>query len=329
MSEERTRQAAVPAWKIWANPIVRRYARSRLRIGGFGVLLMVMVMIAGFIFFSGRAVGTHRLDFDAVGAARNPIIPLLVLQWVVLLLLGTGQVAGGMTAESDEGVLDYQRLAPMSPLAKVLGYLVGLPIREWALFLATMPFTVISVIQGEVPLQYFFQLYAVFVISAVLYHLTGLVAGTVMKNKRWAFLASMGMVFLLYTVIPWTAKFGLVYFKYLTFMPVLEEVFPYLIESRVGLVMEVYQELAPEAKFFGLNLPQYVFTIISQVALSLAMGLMLWRRWRKNDCHLLGKLSSVAIFAWLQAVLLGNSLPLIDQGDLFPSREMDRRWVGF
>ena len=28
------------------------------------------------------------------------------------------QVAGGMTAERDEGVIDYQRLIPMSPLAK-------------------------------------------------------------------------------------------------------------------------------------------------------------------------------------------------------------------
>jgi len=329
MSEKSKHQAAVPAWKIWANPIVLRYARSRLRITGFGVHLMVVMLIAGFIFFAGRAAGVHQLNFDAVGAARGPIIPLLVLQGIVLFLLGTGQVAGGMTAESDEGVLDYQRLAPMTPLAKVMGYLFGLSIREWALFLATMPFTIVSVVQGEVSIRYFLQLYAVFVMAAILYHLTGLVAGTVMKNKRWAFLASMGMVFLLYTVIPQAAKFGLVYFKYLTIYPVLEEVLPFLIESRVGMVMEGYQQLVPSAKFFGLNLPQYVFTLISQAVLSFAMGLMLWRRWRKNDCHLLGKFSAVAIFAWLQAVLLGNSLPLINQGDVFPSREFDRRFGRF
>ena len=326
MSEERTRQVAVPAWKIWANPIVLRYARSRLRITGFGVILMVVVMIAGFIFFAGRAAGVHQMNFDAVGAARNPILPLLTLQGIVLLLLGTGQVAGGMTAESDEGVLDYQRLAPMTPLAKVLGYLFGLPIREWAIFLATMPFTIVSVIQGEVPIHYFLQLYAVFVMAAILYHLTGLVAGTVMKNKRWAFLSSMGIVFLLYTVFPQAAKFGLVYFKYLTIYPVLEEVLPFLVESRVGMAVEGYQALVPEARFFGLNFPQYVFTLISQAVLSFALGLMLWRRWRKNDCHLLGKFSSAAIFAWLQAVMLGNSLPLIELGDIFPSREFERRF---
>ena len=144
MSEKSKRQAAVPAWKIWANPIVLRYARSRLRITGFGVQLMVVMLIAGFIFFAGRAAGVHQLNFDAVGAARGPIIPLLVLQGIVLLLLGTGQVAGGMTAESDEGVLDYQRLAPMTPLAKVLGYLFGLPIearKAHRLFFITVPAT--------------------------------------------------------------------------------------------------------------------------------------------------------------------------------------------
>ena len=74
-------------------------------------------------------------------AARTGIIPLLVFQGIILFILGTAQVAGGMTAERDEGVIDYQRLIPMSPLSKVLGYLFGLPVREYVMFLATLPFT--------------------------------------------------------------------------------------------------------------------------------------------------------------------------------------------
>jgi len=310
---------------IWANPIVRRYARSRLRPVGLGVWLLLAVMIAGFIFFTLRAASL-RGSMELVDAARIPIIPLMFLQGIILFGLATGQVAGAMTAEADEGVLDYQRLAPMTPLSKVLGYLFGLPIREWVLFAATMPFSIWSLWQGQVPLGTSVQLYSVFVVAGVLYHLTGLLAGTVMKNRRWAFLSSMGLVFLLYTVIPQAAKFGLVYFKYVTIMPVVEECYPYLVSRNVGALVETYQRLIPPARFFGLNFPQGVFTLFSQGVLILVMITMLWRRWRRAESHLLGKIGAVGLFGWIQLVLLGNSLPLVDTGELFPSREFSRRF---
>lgn len=326
MSAGSKRGKAVPFWMIWANPIVRRYARSRLRPVGLGVWALLVVLIAGFIFFTARAGGTYRARMDIVDAARLPLIPLLFLQGVILFGLATGQVAGAMTAEADEGVLDYQRLAPMTPLAKVVGYLFGLPIREWVLFAATMPFSIYSMWQGQVPLATGLQLYSVFVVAGVLYHLTGLLAGTVMKNRRWAFLSSMGLVFLLYTVIPQAAKFGLVYFKYVTIMPVVEECYPHLLERNAGALIETYQAIVPLARFFGLNFPQGVFTLLSQAVLILLMVTMLWRRWRRAESHLLGKTGAVLTFGWVQLVLLGNSLPLIDTGELFPSRELARRF---
>jgi len=316
---------AVPAWKIWANPIVRRYARSRLRPASFGVALLLTVMVAGFLFFVSRE-GSARVMGEEVNMARMPLIPLLILQGLILFGLGTGQAAAGITTEADEGVIDYQRLAPMTPLAKVMGYLFGLPIREWLLFTATLPFTIWSVWMGEVPLGSFFQLYSVFVMAAILYHLTGLLAGSVMKNRRWAFLASTGMVFLLYTVIPQAAKFGLVYLKYVTIYPVFKDVYPDLLARPLGDAAVILQSVIPQARFFGLNLPQVVFTLISQAVLILAMVTMLWRRWRKADCHLLGKVGATGLFAWLQVMLLGNALPLIATGDLFPSRELSRRF---
>jgi hypothetical protein len=47
---------------------------------------------------------------------------------------------------------------------------------------------------------------------------------------------------------------------------------------------------------------------------------MLWRKWRRSESHLLGKVWATGFFIWIQIVLLGNALPLIDPGDLFPSR---------
>lgn len=306
-------------WKPWANPIFRRYCRSRLRWRDLGAALLITVLIAGFIVSLVRAIGVRSHETPA-DAARTGLIPLLVFQGLILFVLGTAQVAGGMTAERDEGVIDYQRLIPMSPLAKVLGYLFGLPIREYAMFFATLPFTAWSLWRGQVAWSVWLPLYAVVCSSALLYHFTGLVTGTVVRNRRWAFLVSIGLVFSLYTVIPQMAKFGLVFFKYLTVTPVFEESLPGLLPKSAGALVNAVQRLAPTAKFFNLDLPEAIFTGFSQGGLILTFIIMLCRKWRRSESHLLGKLWATGFFIWIQILLLGNALPLVDPGNLFPSR---------
>ena len=311
------------AWKIWANPIFLRYCQSRLRLHGLGVALLITVLIAGFIvaLVTSIGVGNGQSPDDA---ARNGIIPLLVLQGLILFVFGTAQVAGGMVAERDEGVIDYQRLIPMSPLSKVTGYLFGLPVREYAVFLATLPFSAWLLWRGRVAWEVWLPLYAVIFTSTLLYHFTGLVTGTVVRNRRWAFLFSIGLVFALYTVIPQTAKFGLVFFKYLTITPVFEESLPGILPKTMGAVVSTVQRLSPTVKFFNLDFSETVFTVFSQGGMILTFTVMLCRKWRRTESHLLGKLWAAGFFVWIQILLLGNALPLIEPGNLFPTKEFIR-----
>jgi hypothetical protein len=311
------------AWKAWENPIFRRYCQSRLRLRGLGVSLLIIVLIAGFIVALVHSIGGSR-HANPVDAARTGIIPLLVLQGIILFVLGTAQVAGGMTAERDEGVIDYQRLIPMSPLSKVLGYLFGLPVREYVMFFATLPFTAWSLWRGEVAWSVWLPLYAVVFSSTLLYHFTGLLTGTVVRNRRWAFLISIGLVFCLYTVIPQMANFGLVFFKYLTITPVFEECLPGILPVSAGAAISTFQRLAPTVKFFNLDFSEVVFTGFSQGGLIVIFVIMLCRKWRRTESHLLGKLWAVGFFIWIQILLLGNALPLIHPGHLFPSRAFSR-----
>ena len=310
-------------WKLWENPIFRRYCRSRLRFRDLGAALLMTVLIAGFIvgLVSSIGVRSHETPMDA---ARTGLIPLLVLQGLILFVLGTAQVAGGMTAERDEGVIDYQRLIPLSPLTKVLGYLFGLPIREYAIFFATLPFTAWLLWRGQVTWSVWLPLYAVLASSTLLYHFTGLVTGTVVRNRRWAFLVSIGLVFALYTVIPQMAKFGLVFFKYLTITPVFEESLPGLLPKSAGELVNAFQRLAPTARFFNLDFSEAVFTGFSQGGLILTFIVMLCRKWQRSESHLLGKLWATGFFIWIQILLLGNALPLVEPGHLFPSRAFAR-----
>lgn len=325
MSEERVPHPARrhASWNVFGNPLFRRYCRSRLRPRGLGVSLLIVMLLSGFIVAMTRSIGVG-MNIEASDAARNAIIPLLVIQGLLLFVLGTAQVAGGMTAERDEGVIDYQRLIPMTPLSKVLGYLFGLPVREYVMFLSTLPFTAWALWRGEVSWTVWLPLYIVVFTSALTYHLTGLVTGTVVRNRRWAFLISIGLVFCLYTVVPQMAKFGLVFFKYLTINPVFEEALPDILPRTAGAVVRTGQRLAPTVKFFNLDFSEAVFTVFSQSALILTFAVMLRRRWRRSESLLLGKPWAVGFFVWIQVLLLGNALPLIDPGSLFPSRAFMR-----
>lgn len=324
--DSKTARDTHPAWRIWDNPLFLRYCRSRLRPRGLGVSLLITVLIAGFIVALCGSIGL-RGRLGAADAARPGVIALLVLQSLVLFVLGTAQVAGGMTAERDEGVIDYQRLIPMTPMAKVFGYLFGLPAREYAMFLATLPFTAWSLWRGGVDWRVWLPLYLVLFSSTLLYHFTGLVTGTVVRNRRWAFLVSMGLVFSLYTVIPQMAKFGLVFFKYLTITPVFEECLPGLLPESAGRGLKAIHAFAPTVKFFGLDFSEAVFTAFSQGGLILTFAVMLRRKWRRAESHLLGKPWAAGFFVWIQLILLGNALPLIETGTLFPSHAFRRAGI--
>ncbi|WP_035615136.1 hypothetical protein [Haloferula sp. BvORR071] len=316
------------AWSLWSNPIFLRYCRSRLRPRGLGVWLLIVVLIASFITLMANS-GAARMVADGYPERvemimRGSFMGLGFVQLFILFVLGTAQVAGGMTAERDEGVIDYQRLVPMSPLAKVVGYLFGLPVREYVLFLATVPFSLWLVSRGNIATDTWVPVYVAAGSSTLLYHLTGLVTGTVAKNRRWAFLASIGLVFLLYTAIPQLAKFGLVFFRYLSVEPVIVEKMPGLLPRDLGAIAEVGQRLAPTVKFFGLDFSELVFTLFSQGGLALTFIVMLCRKWRNSDSHLLGKLWATGFFIWIQVLFLGNALPLIEPGKIFPTRAFSR-----
>lgn len=167
-----------PAWCLWRNPILKRFLRTRLRPRALGGWLLVTILLAGFIFFLCRSIALRDMERELDYARKYPVqvaenakrgfimptptlesaertcLPFLgILQTFILFIIGTGQVAGGMTADAEEGTMDYMRLTPMTPLAKVLGYLFGLPVREWIMFASTLPFTAWAIWRGQVPAE--------------------------------------------------------------------------------------------------------------------------------------------------------------------------------
>ncbi len=79
----------------------------------------------------------HESNVDAYRAA---FLPMFLIQVVLMMFIGTGSVTAGISQEYEDGMVDYHRLTPMTPMAKIVGYLFGLPIREWFLFAVTSVF---------------------------------------------------------------------------------------------------------------------------------------------------------------------------------------------
>lgn len=318
------RLRSVPWWMLWANPIFRRYCRSRLRPLPL-TLSCILTLIFTLFFVLLAYFGVYSTTRDHQLASRAVILPLLFCQAVILFLKGTFSAAGGIVREQTEGITEYQRLTPMSPLGKIVGYLFGLPIREYVLLGLTMPLMFYAVVVGQIPWMAIVKVYLVFFSSALLYHLTGMVSGTTIKHKVFAGFLSQVLILVIYWVLPQLSKVGYVIFEYLTLFPVLGEQgmtvmsdTPITDRDMRGMV-EYFSDKVPTVQFYDLNLSQLQSTLLVQGFLGLIFVVILKRKWVSAENHLLGKHFSLLILGGVVTLVLGNALPLIEKGQILLS----------
>ncbi len=311
----------VTFWQLHKNPILLRYMRSRLRWEGMAAALILTIVITVFTFVVSYN-GAVRFSFvNSVDAYRAAFLPMFLIQVIIMMFLGTGSVASGITQEYEDGMVDYQRLTPMSPMAKILGYLFGLPIREWFLFVFTSVFIGIIVVKGKVPMESIWPVYSVFFLSIILYHLMALVVVHSMDKKRVAGRVIQLLVVVLYFVFPLLSQFGLVFFEYLTVRPILKEnILEYIpkgFNMRRLLDMDGNATTVP---FFDQQLSAWSFSMMIMVALTIAFLLMLQRRWKDVTSHLMSKLFALIFYGFLMFFLIGNTLPIAKKGEMSITR---------
>ena len=190
------------------NPLVTKGYRERVRLKHALTWGVVVIVVSGFIYAITYFVGTIQANLDAIDSHKLALAALLVLQAIILMLIGTGSVATGVVQERSSGVLDYQRMTPMSPTSKIFGYLFGLPAREYLLAALVMPFIIVAAISSQVSFVNLLQLYIVGMTSVWLYHMMGMVAGIVAPRPWKAGVATQAMVLITYFVLPLLGTVG-------------------------------------------------------------------------------------------------------------------------
>lgn len=311
----------VAFWQLHKNPILLRYLRSRMRWSGLSAALILTLVVTVFTFVISYN-GAVRFSFEnSVNAYRAAFLPVFLIQVIIMMFLGTGSVASGITQEYEDGMVDYQRLTPMSPMAKIVGYLFGLPIREWFLFAVTSFFIGIIVVKGKIPLESVWHVYSVFFLSILLYHLMALVVVHSMKKKRVAGRVIQLLVLVLYFVFPLMSQFGLVFFEYLTVRPILKESMLEYIPERASirrlLDLDGGSSTVP---FFDHQFRAWSFSLILMSSLTISFLLMLCRRWKDVTSHLMGKPFALIFFGFFMFFLIGNTLPVAKEGEMSISK---------
>ncbi|MEX0330553.1 MAG: hypothetical protein AB3N64_03935 [Puniceicoccaceae bacterium] len=297
------------------NPIFIRFCRSELRPkkAFFWYLLTLIGTAFAVAVTYAPQVAQGR---EAMAAARNALLPVMIIQGVILLFMGTGSIASGITREKVENVLDYQRLTPLATRDKIIGYLFGLPIRHYVMFSITLPFLLFILIVGQIPPSAFVPYYLVFFTSTLLYHFTGLVAGMISRKWRWSARISQGLIFLLYFVLPQLSHIGLVFLEFLTVRPVFAEKIIPVIGSNANISIQGMGFMAGQSvPLFHLTLSGTLFSFIIQAGLVVLFAGIVARKWKADSIPAISKKMALITFAAFSIMSLANIWPNLTRAE--------------
>lgn len=309
------------------NPLVEMGVRRRLRTRNMVTAGAITLVINAFIYLIVFLTSTERGYTDAENAAKLAFVPILVFQAFVLMFMGTGAVASGIAEEKEGGLLDYHRMTPMTPTSKIIGYLIGFPIREYFMFALTIPFMGFSVIVGGIALFEVLQLYLVFFTSVVLYHLAGMVAGMIAHRPRRAAAISRVIVVVLYLILPQLGKLGISFLGYLTVVPVFNGLLRGQVQTS-GVSPEVAQAISEwrDVPIFWFRLSPTLFTLMVQGVLLVTFFVIVHRKWLRDGNQALSKVGAVVLYGAVQLLLLGSLWPYLSGGQA--SLELMARFQG-
>lgn len=283
---------------IWKNPIFIRFCRSELRLKK-AVFWYLLTLIA-----SAFTVSLPVLVQDSAYEGARVALPiLLTIQGIILLFLGTGKMAIGITREKVDNVLNYQRLTPLPVRSKIQGYLFGLPVKFYVMFLITMPFMVFVLIAGKIPATVFLPYYLIFFTSTLLYHFTGMAAGMVTRHWWLSALISMGLIFMLYLVLPLLSHIGLVFLEFLTVRPAFAEyIMPIVTPSQ-----DVFGLLAGnKVPFYTISISGTIFSFILQSGLIVLFATIISRKWKADTIPAVSKPMAIAVIGAFAFMSLAN-----------------------
>ena len=218
-----------------------------------------------------------QLDSFANGGAYAT---LLLLQIIIIVAIGGGQLATAVGATRTSGILDFHRVSPLSSTELTLGFFFGAPIREYILLATTLPYALLCVGFGVPTAHGLIQLMIALIASAWLFHGMALLSALLAKPR----VGSRGTI-------------GLIVFLVIIIMQIIGSFL-----TRSSILVDLDMRLS----FYGISLPWLAVVLIYIGATLFFVYLGARRRMRSERIHPLSKVQAVAAMLTLSILLLGG-----------------------
>lgn len=257
------------------NPVIVKHLRSRLRpaqaVPGAIALVCLAATLTWLAFATGAAGG------GAGGFIGGSVVFSLLWCLLALVLVGLGsdQVATAVSTARETGILDFHRISPLPPAAVALGFFFGAPIRETIYGALLAPFLVATASLAGMAWSTLVDLLATVVLFAWLIRASQLLSALVSRRPR---ASARGILVLLVLSLGTLASAA----------------------RGEGALADL---AAPP--FFGVPLPRVVFLGMHTLAATAFLLLAATRRMRDQRASLLSKGQALACQATVATLAVG------------------------
>ncbi len=257
--------------RFFSNPILVKHVRSRLRPQSALSAVAVVIMLNLCLAFAGYQLDWYQHGYVAGG--------IMAMQIVILGIMGSAQVNASVNGARASGVLDFHRVTPMTPSELMFGFFLGAPIREYALFASTIPFTIFCMAFGIPTFLGFLQLILLVLSTAWILHAISMLSALISNSKNPSGNAVGMIVFLLF------------FFAYIV----------------LGATQSVYAvESEFRLRFFGISLPWLPVILLYELPMLFFLLLAVTRKMESQRMHPLSKPQAIAALLTFSTLIVGG-----------------------
>jgi lipid-A-disaccharide synthase-like uncharacterized protein len=287
---------------LFDNPLLIRHLRSNLRPPRPAYLTGVVVLLSSLLMFAGYKAG---------GLGNSGFFCFFFgAQALALLLAGTSQVASSISASNDSGILDFHRIAPLSPTSTTLGFMIGGAVREYLVALVLLPFTLACALFSDVGIVGFLTSTLVMISSTLLFHALAITAGLVSKpGKTRNVNSALGLLVFGAGACTGMTAIGIP-------IPGMLSVGPAFMEA----IKANPPPNAIPATFFGIEFPVFLQSLFYQIPLTVFLVVAATRRMASATAMFFSKSTAIAFLVTIVTLTLGGVIehPKLDAVWLIP-----------